>query len=285
MIRVNEDEIRDLLIRKGVPIGYLNSLKRRHQINMNSLTYSIVEQEGETFDIDVSKIISTHRVGPSLRSWWKNIFDSKAHHTERKWNKIQRLFEENTLSEFKRKLYDELPPIESVTYYPEIDKYEVTEGHHRTVWAILSQTPYIKTKSLSIATLDIRKVEKRREYYRELARIKGEIRKKEGELKNFITELKFNHKDGWILFGKYKIISYEKKRLNSPYEYIYSKNVESYNNDLSYIQKELIELIHKHKKYKYIPMTIRTHLINQLFAFTGDRTYKLLSDLYKSGWK
>lgn len=278
---------------KGVSEKWINHLKTRKVTFINNELYekksnSINSESEELIDIPVNKITSTHRMGANLKSWWHNIFycDDSSFNVNR-WVNVEELFNENELYQFREKLYSMLPPLESVYYYPELDVYQVLEGHHRTTWAILTQTPYlrVKLKDFHIYELSSAKCKKRREYLKLRLFIKREIHSHKNKLYSLIHHMNFSYKESNIKYKEESIFIIENKSLDDIFQITDIEGWVLYLEDIELAIEYLTKLFQENKKYNYLPSTIKIKWLKYRYFLRQSYEVKKLLELYELGWK
>lgn len=287
---VKANRIRGLLLSKGVSTDHIELLKRKKVININKRLYDYTIEEITDFkDVPVSKIVSTQRTGLPLRSWWETIFDSNINNNLNSWNNITNEFKKvGTVGEFHQYLYEGFPPIEAIDYYPELDLYEVTEGHHRTLWAILTGMPTIKAKSMTIHKINNKKCLERKTFLKEVSLLRKKLTKYNGLINNLISQMNLNNDGNMINYGSTFICMY------SPYKkdtFITSyhgkwdlKANEDCLNTNKYGYKRLAAIAKEHRKYRYFPLSVKSKIASIRYFFKPEDHCEILNNLYKNNW-
>ncbi|MGG4412168.1 hypothetical protein ABER75_26225 [Niallia taxi] len=277
------EDVEKLLINKGVSTSYIMRLKQRRVVHINRQLYDKFEikLESKYAEIPVGKISSTHRIGKNSSSWWNNIFDTELHNVNiQKWNQFQILLTSINLEEFRTIFYNNVPPIEAVYYYPEYDLYEVIEGHHRTVWAILTEIEYIKVKKLYICEFNQNKYEARLQYLSRYKKLKSELNKKEKQLLSLIKTCGFTYSNNFISYKDENLFWFKKKENHNVHMDL--DDTEKYIRHIDHTYESIAQLVKLHKKFKWIPFAVKKRIKNLTIYFDSDELKKLLTLYYKN---
>lgn len=281
LLPLNSLEIEELLLSKGLPEEVIRKNKKRRVIGINSDLYDFIGEK-KFASIPTCRIAITHRLMPS-NSWWECIFNNTHNCSMRKWNKIQKKFEETTtIDHFRKWFISELPPIESAIYYLDLDLYTVEEGHHRTCWAILTDVPEIKVQYLKIKALSEEKLLNRKLTLNKLIKIVRKIKAKEKEIFSIIKSYNFTYDKEFIRYKDYPIISFTFKNYTVDTDdyilYSYLTDIESFFNLFSRIIK--LDL-----KFKWWPIKLRIMWLKTKLLFNQCIEEEILVNLYIKGWE
>lgn len=282
--------IMTLLLSKGVDESYIYNLDKRKVLHINSRLYKekTIENKGVYFDIPVSKIVSTHRTLISHQSWWENIFGPHRNVNLNKWNPIKNQLEgEKCIQDFRDYFYNTIPPINNVVYYPELDLYEVKEGHHRTIWAILTGMKKIKASAKTVAILNRNELEDRRTFLKDVSKTRKEINYFQSLLNELMDNMHLSCDEELINYKGTTICYYRPYKASKPLfdtEFYDLDNYKYHLESLNFAHGKIIEIASLHQKYRYLPMPIKIKLFSLYSLFSQDKPYNILKELYEQNW-
>lgn len=196
----------------------------------------------------------------------------------RKFVNLLDLFKSLTLSEFHDTLYNPLEPLESVRYFPELDVYTVEEGHHRTVWALLTNTPYIKTEVVITSKLT------------DVQDLSAEILHQLDLIYYLVNSNNLTLVGDNIMFKDYVILTIAGRSDVALFDY--DAKDKYFNSSINNVRKEkylsnlkvncilLTDILDAHSDLKHLPLFVRKFILSSKNYLLDEVTRNILLDLY-----